>query len=252
MKLSSIEQLINNSVSRAISDYKMISNRDKILIGVSGIDSLALLDILSFKQSYAPVKFKLAAVHLSLNEENAKIIETYLKTRNIEYYLAKLDLEKNRKDIKKNKCFWCSWKRRTAIFKLAERLKCGKVAFGHHLDDMIETLFLNMFFHGEISAIPPKVKMLKGNFSIIRPLCYLEKKDIKIYAQKKSLPEMAFKCPYSEKSSRILIRKMIEHLEQKYPRIKRNILKSMTNINKNYLFNRVGNVGFFSNEVRLT
>ncbi|MFH1856013.1 MAG: ATP-binding protein [Candidatus Omnitrophota bacterium] len=235
MKQSTIERLINVSCGRAISDYKMIADRDKILVGVSGADSLALLEALLVKQKHAPVKFSLIAVHVSANEQNADVIENYLKSKNIEYHFIDLDLSKGRKDIERSECFWCSWKRREIIFKLAGKLKCNKVAFGHHLDDIIETYLLNIFFLGEISAMPPKLKMRKGNFHIIRPFCYLEKKQIEEYAEFKNIPKMPFKCPHSKVTNRPLVRSFIENLKEKSPNVKKNIFKSMTNIKKNYL-----------------
>lgn len=230
-----IERFINTATGRAIADYKMISDGDKILVGISGVDSLALLEALLAKQKCAPIDYKLITVHVSLNAEDEKIIKDYLASKNIECHIIKLDLKKGRKNTNKTECFWCSWKKREAIFKLAKRLKCQKVALGHHLDDIIETYLLNIFFLGETAAMPLKLKMKKGNFHIIRPLCYLEKRHLEEYAKLKNIPQMLFKCPHSKNTNRLVMRSFIENLEQKYPNVKKNIFGSMSRIKKAYL-----------------
>lgn len=230
-----IELTINRAVGKAIADYKMISDGDKILVGVSGVDSLALLEALLSKQKCAPVQFTLIAVHISLNAGDEKIITDYLNSRNVECRIIKLDLKKGRKNTNKTECFWCSRKKREAIFKLAGRLKCQKVALGHHLDDIIETYLLNIFFLGETAAMPPKLKMRKGNFHIIRPLCYLEKRHIEEYGKLKNIPQMSFECPHSKNTNRLVMRSFIENLAQKYPHIKKNVFGSMSRIKKTYL-----------------
>ena len=232
---TSTEFLVNKVTGKAIYDYKMISRNDKILVGVSGPDSLSLLDVLKTRQSFVPIKYKLIAVHVDMNAKNAKVIEDYLKGLGVEYYIVKADLNEGKKDIKTGECFWCSWKRREEIFKLASRLKCKKIAFGHHLDDIDETFLMNVFLHGEISTMPPKLAMFKGRFKLIRPFCRIEKKHIEQYAREKHIPFMPFKCPYGKVSSRALMRRIIEDVGKRCPDVKINIFRSSSNIKRAYL-----------------
>ncbi|MFH1854118.1 MAG: ATP-binding protein [Candidatus Omnitrophota bacterium] len=236
MKRSGIEYFLNRRTGKALHDYKMISDGDRILVGVSGQDSLSLLNILNERSRYVPVRYKLIPVHIDINRKNAKTIENYLKKSGLKYHIIKINLNENKKkDIHKTECFWCSWKRREAIFKMANRVKCNKIVLAHHLDDILETLFMNIFFQGETSTMPPKLRMFKGRFHIIRPFCYLEKRQIEKYAILKKIPIMPYECPYGKLTNRAAMRSIIEGLRKKYPRVKENIFKSMANIRKGYL-----------------
>ncbi|MCX5687890.1 MAG: tRNA 2-thiocytidine(32) synthetase TtcA [Candidatus Omnitrophica bacterium] len=226
---------MNKKTGKAIHDYKMIVNNDKVLIGVSGQDSMALAKILKFRLTYLPIKYKLEAVHIEMDKKNSRIIKNFLKELGIKYHVIRVNFEKNKKISNKTKCFWCSWKRREAIFKLAVKLGCKKIAFGHHLDDILETLLLNMFYQGEISIMPPMLKMFKGKFHIIRPFSYAEKALIKKYAQENSIPSMPHECPFGKTTNRILMHKIIEMVKKTSPRVKENLFRSMTNIHKDYL-----------------
>ena len=235
MKLPAINYFLNKKTGKAIYDYKMIADNDKVLIGVSGQDSLALACILKFRLTYLPIKYKLEAVHIEMNEKNSRIIKKFLKALGIKCHVIKVDFNKNKKPSKKTPCFWCSWKRREAIFKLAVKLGCGKIAFGHHLDDILETLLLNMFYQGEISIMPPKLRMFKGKFHIIRPFSYVEKKHIKKYSEENNIPPMPYECPFGKTTNRNLMRKIIEMARKTAPKAKENLFRSMTNIHKDYL-----------------
>lgn len=235
MKPPAINHFLNKRTGKAIYDYKMISDNDKVLIGVSGQDSLALASILKFRLTYLPIKYTLEAVHVEMDRRNSGIIKGFLKKLGIKCRVIKVNFKKNKKFLDKTECFWCSWKRREAIFKLAVKLGCGKIAFGHHLDDMLETLLLNMFYQGEISVMPPKLKMFKGKFHIIRPFSYAEKKHIRKYSEVNRIPAMPYECPLGKTTNRALMRRIIEMAGKTSPRAKENLFRSMTNIHKDYL-----------------
>ncbi|MBN1405573.1 MAG: hypothetical protein JW946_03555 [Candidatus Omnitrophica bacterium] len=236
MKTTGTEYYTSKIVGKALHDYKMLSKDDRILMCVSGTDSLALLDILNERLKFIPIKYKIIAAHVNLNNKNARVIENYLKKKGIKCHIVKLDLKDGRKPgINKTPCFWCSWKRREMLFKLANRLKCKKVVFGHHLDDIIETYLMNILFNGEVSAMPAKLKMFKGKFHIIRPFVYLEKHLIEKYAKEKNIPPMPYACPYGKKTRRSFVRNLISQLKKASPDIKKNLFKSMRNIKKAYL-----------------
>jgi len=235
MKLPAINYFLNKKAGKAIHDYKMIVDNDKVLIGVSGQDSMALAKILKFRLTYLPIKYKLEAVHIEMDKRNSRIIKNFLNSLGVKCHVIKVDFNRNKKASNKTECFWCSWKRREAIFKLAVRLGCKKIVFGHHLDDILETLLLNMFYQGEISIMPPKLKMFKGKFHIIRPFSYAEKEHIKKYSEENSIPSMPYKCHFGKTTNRILMRKIITMVKKTSPRVKENLFRSMTNIHKDYL-----------------
>jgi len=235
MKLPGINYFLNKKTGKAIYDYKMIVDNDKVLIGVSGQDSLALASILKFRLTYLPIKYKLEAVHIEMDGKSSVIIKGFLKKLGIKCRVIKVDFDENKKPSNKTACFWCSWKRREAIFKLAVKLGCKKIAFGHHLDDILETLLLNMFYQGEISIMPPKLKMFKGKFHIIRPFSYLEKEHIKKYAEANNIPAVPYECPFGKTTNRALMRKIIGMARKTSPKAKENLFRSMTNIHKDYL-----------------
>ncbi|MBU2258325.1 MAG: tRNA 2-thiocytidine(32) synthetase TtcA, partial [Candidatus Omnitrophica bacterium] len=169
------EFYISKRMGRAIGDYDLIQDGDKIVVAVSGgKDSLSLLKILADRRSFVPVKYEIMAVHVDMGYpcHHPKILAEYFKKLGVEYHVEKIDIlqGKSRKDIS---CFWCSWNRRKALFKAADRFNFNKVALGHHKDDIVETILMNMFFQGEISAMSPKQVLFDGKITIIRPLAYV-------------------------------------------------------------------------------
>jgi len=235
MKLPGINYFLNKKTGKAIYDYKMIAHNDRVLIAVSGRDSMALASILKFRLTYLPIKYELEAVHAEMDRRNSSIIKDFLKKLGMKCHVIKVDFEKNKKPSNRTECFWCSWKRREAIFKLAVKLGCKKIAFGHHLDDILETLLLNMFYEGEISIMPPKLKMFKGKFHIIRPFSYAKKRHIEKYAEVNNIPAMPYECPLGKNTNRALMRKIIQMAVKTSPKAKENLFRSMTNIHRDYL-----------------
>ena len=234
-KHKAIERIINGRTARALHDYRMIAKGDRVLVGVSGQDSLSLLNVLKHRSIYLPVKFKLIAAHVNLNRQNAKVIKDHLKYQDLEYHIVKADLNKGNSKKNTAGCFWCSWKRREQIFKLAYRLKCKKVVFAHHLDDIIETYLLNIFFQGQLSSMRPRLKMFGGKIHLIRPFAYLEKSQIQEYALAHRIPQMPYQCPQGKLTSRPLVRQLISKIGEKNPKVKKSIYRSMSNINRSCL-----------------
>ena len=155
------EFYISKSVGKATTDYDMLSEGDKIAVAVSGgKDSLTLLKVLVDRQKFVPIEYKIMAVHIDLGYPRsfAKTLEKYFKKIGVKYHIEKVDVLKKTKAEEIN-CFWCSWNRRKALFEVADRLGYRKVALGHHKDDIVETILLNLFFHGEISAMAPKQEL---------------------------------------------------------------------------------------------
>lgn len=232
------EFYISKRVGKAIVDYKMISDADKIAVAVSGgKDSLTLLKVLKDRMAFMPIKYELLAVHIDLGYpcQHPKILAKYFESIGVKYHIKKVDIlkGKSRKDIS---CFWCSWNRRKAIFETADRFGCNKVALGHHKDDIIETILLNLFFHGEFSAMCPRQELFKGKIVIIRPLAYVEEDMIKAFAKEAGFMHEKCKCPNSFTSNRTKMRALITQLKKLNPDVKTNIFRSVTRVKKEYLF----------------
>lgn len=231
---------IRKKAGKAIEKYKLITPEDLIIVAISGgIDSLVMLEILANRKKYIPHNYSLIALHVDIPE-----IPKYSKTNEIEAFCNEVDVSLktvsiNKAEIiprnNKSRCFVCAWHRRKAIFKEMSQLKAGKLAFGHHLDDTIETLFMNMVNHGEFSAIPPKLSIEKGGFKIIRPLILLTKPEIEKYAYIQDIKELEGKCPYENSNKREKYKDLIKMTESLNKKAKLNIYKSMHNINNKHL-----------------
>jgi tRNA 2-thiocytidine biosynthesis protein TtcA len=235
--LKGTEYYISKGMGKAIQDYEMITPGDKILVAVSGgKDSLTMLRVLNDRKAFVPIKYDLLAVHVDMGYpcQHPKILAEYFKKMGIDYHIEKIDILKgrSRKDIS---CFWCSWNRRKALFETAVRLGCTKVALGHHMDDIVETVLLNLFFRGEISTMCPKQELFKGKITIIRPLAYVEEDLIRKFAKELDFPHHKCACPNSVTSKRTKIENIIKDLEKISPDIKKNIFRSVKRVKHEYL-----------------
>jgi tRNA 2-thiocytidine biosynthesis protein TtcA len=238
--LTKTGQRINSGIGKAISDYNLIEEGDRILIAVSGgKDSLTLLTLLKEIQRWAPVKFELFAAHINTDFHCASCVHEdtltkIFKEKKIEYFFRDIKvLDENGN----TSCFWCSWSRRKALFELAGELDCNKVALGHHKDDIVETILLNLLYKGEISAMNPNQEMFKGKLTIIRPLCYTEEKVIKKFAKESGFPQQLCQCPFGRDSKRKYIKDFIREAEKNTPglNIKTNIFKSISRVKEDYI-----------------
>lgn len=231
------EFYISKRVGKAITDYNMLADGDKIAVAVSGgKDSLTLLKVLRDRQSFVPIKYDLLAVHIDLGypKSCAKPLEKYFKQIGVKYHIEKVDALKQikRKDIS---CFWCSWNRRKALFETADRFGHNKVALGHHFDDIIETMLLNLFFQGEISAMKPKQELFRGKIVLIRPLAYVEEILIKRFMKAADFKTFDCTCPNYHTSNRTRMSRIIADLKKICPDVKKNIFRSLKRIKKDYL-----------------
>jgi tRNA 2-thiocytidine biosynthesis protein TtcA len=235
--LKGAEYYISKGMGKAIMDYKMLVPGDKIAVAVSGgKDSLTLLRLLIDRKKFVPIKYEVMAVHIDMGypKSIAAKLEGYFKKRNIEYKIIKTDILKKTPKSEIN-CFWCSWNRRKELFLSANKLGCTKIALGHHLDDIAETMLLNLFFRGEISTMAPKQGLFKGKITLIRPLAYVPESLIKRFAKEVSLGEDACICPHSIISNRNRMCRIIQGLEKICPDVKKNIFRSLKRIKKDYL-----------------
>lgn len=225
---------VYKSIGKAIYDFKMIADNDRLLVGVSGgPDSTVLLKVLMMRKRHVPINYHLHACYVKMDYQTAdteKLIR-YLEGEGIPVTVKEIALG----DVSNRNCFWCSWNRRKALFTAAKELQCNKVVLGHHLDDIVETVLMNMCSQGELSMMRPSVSFFNGEFDLIRPLCYLEKEAVERFARLLRLPEFSHSCPVSPHTARKKVGDVIKSLEAIFPGAKRNIFRSMGNINHDYL-----------------
>lgn len=234
-----ILQKIQSKFVKAINDYGLIEDNDHILIGLSGgKDSLALVELLGERMKMIVPRFKLTAVHISVEnipyQSDLKYLKTYSEQFNIPFvhHSTRFDdtIETN-----KSTCFLCSWQRRKTLFEIAEKLNCNKIALEHHLDDIAETLLLNLVYQGSFSSIPPKLKMNKSNMTIIRPLALILEKEMKEMERIRGFQKQIKNCPHEKDSSRRNAKSLITELEKWNPNVRQNLWAAMENVKTDYL-----------------
>jgi tRNA 2-thiocytidine biosynthesis protein TtcA len=228
-------------LEKAVMDYGMIEAGDRVLVGVSGgLDSLVLLDLLATPMVFVP-PFTIVAVNVDMGFDPAYegygVLEGHLQTRGHSYRMEKTDIgplahsDFNRK----NPCFLCSRLRRKRLFQIADAEGCNKIALGHHRDDIIETLLINLFYGREISTMVPNQQVFGGLMHIIRPLAHLREDLVKKYARERELPVIGNRCPTSETSRRRFVKDLLKALEGENPDIRHNIHTAMQHVKMDYL-----------------
>jgi tRNA(Ile)-lysidine synthase TilS/MesJ len=230
---------IEKSVGRAINRYSLIAGGDRVAVALSGgKDSLVLLETLARRRRRLPVSYELFAVHVFIKnigyESDVNFMREFCASLNVPFHLIEMEADLTI-DESKSKCFVCSWHRRKALFNFAEEMNCRELALGHHLDDAIETLMMNMMYNGITSSLPPSLSMFSGKLQAIRPLILLEKNEIDKYAEIRRFPSEVKRCPYGEDTSRIKAHEMIQQMTSGSSAIKKSIFRSMSNIHREYL-----------------
>lgn len=233
---------LEHQVGKAIGDFNMIEDGDSVLVCLSGgKDSYTLLDILLALRKRAPIDFRIVAMNLDQKQPGfpADVLPNYLKRLGIEYHIETQDTYSTVKEKipeGKTTCSLCSRLRRGIIYRVARELGTHKIALGHHRDDMIETLFLNMFFGGKLKAMPPKLITDTGDHIVIRPLAYCSEKDIARFARSMDFPIIPCNlCGSQENLQRQNIKEMLRDWERQYPGRSQTIFTAMQNIVPSHL-----------------
>lgn len=216
-----LELKIGNRLRKAIMQYGLIENEDKILVGLSGgKDSLCLLEMLAKQVRIRKPEFKIEAVHVRMEniryETDTAYLQRFAESNEVPLHVITTRFDVDEK-CKKPACFLCSWHRRKQIFNLAQELGCSKIALGHHMDDIIHTAMLNQFFQGHFSTMPVKLRMTKMPLTIIRPLCLNSEADIMQHALNKKYEKQIKQCPYETDSHRNDMKRLFGEIERMNP-----------------------------------
>jgi tRNA 2-thiocytidine biosynthesis protein TtcA len=214
-------------VGLSINKYSLIKDKDTVVVALSGgKDSYALLDILHTRLKHLPIKYNLIGLHVDFgyNKKEVEEIKKFCAKRDIPCHIESKKLPKGNKQ--EPNCFWCSWNRRKIIFDFMKDNGYKKLAFGHHADDAIETLFLNMFYQSKFESFYPKTIFFKGTLEVIRPLINCTNNEIETYSKLQKFKTSHHKCPFNIKSERIHIRQILKKLTKDNVSISYNILTS--------------------------
>jgi tRNA 2-thiocytidine biosynthesis protein TtcA len=237
-----LEKKLCRLVGQAIGDFGMIEDGDKVMVCVSGgKDSYAMLDILMKLRERAPINFDIVAVNLDQKQPNfpAEILPSSLKSLGVQFHIEEQDTYSIVKRVipeGKTTCGLCSRLRRGILYRVADELGATKIALGHHRDDILETLMLNMFYAGKLKGMPPKLRSDDGKHIVIRPLAYVPEKLLERYAQDMNFPIIPCDlCGSQPNLQRQVMKEMLRDWEKKYPGRVENLFRSMHHIVPSHL-----------------
>lgn len=237
-----LEKKLCRLVGQAIGDFGMIEDGDKVMVCVSGgKDSYAMLDILMKLRERAPINFEIVAVNLDQKQPNfpAEILPNYLKGLGVQYHIEEQDTYSIVKRVipeGKTTCGLCSRLRRGILYRVADEVGATKIALGHHRDDILETLMLNMFYAGKLKGMPPKLRSDDGKHIVIRPLAYVPEKLLERYATDMNFPIIPCDlCGSQPNLQRQVMKEMLRDWEKKHPGRVENLFRSMHHIVPSHL-----------------
>lgn len=242
---------------KACADYGLIADGDHILIGLSGgKDSLLLTELLGRRAKIYKPRFQVTALHVRVKERDyhtdLSYLESFCQEAGVPLIVRDVEISDGLSAHKAlngdaaepldggrsketSPCFLCSWYRRKTLFNVAQDLGCNKIAFGHHRDDIAQTLLMNLIFQGAFATMPPVLQMEKMPLQLIRPLCLIDESDISTYAAMRGYEKQAKLCPFEHVSSREKVKYLLEQIKQLNPEAIDSLCGAMTNIKEAYL-----------------
>ncbi len=241
--MTRLHKALNARLDKAVLEYKMLQENDSVLLAVSGgADSMALLDLLSQHIWHYADNINLYAVYVDLgfgdNAENrCECMQLYFDRLRVQGKIVRTEFgpyahsDANRE----RPCFLCSRLKRKTIFETAEELGCQKIVFGHHKDDIIETLMINMIWGREISTMVPNLAVFQGKYHVLRPMVYIEEELVKKFCVERNTPIIDQECPTDGHSKRQFVKEWLAELEGKVPGAKENIFASLKRVKTDYL-----------------
>ena len=240
---SKLERAIVRKVGEAVGDHDLIADGDRLMVCVSGgKDSYVLLDALRVLKRRAPVRFTLVAVNVDQGwpDYETRAIEDHLKAEGVEHHMASAtyaEIVEAKLAPGQTPCSLCSRFRRAYLYDLAPRLGCTKIALGHHLDDLLETLLLNLFFSGRLATMPPRLVAEDGRNVVIRPLAYVLESETRAFAEARAYPVVRCGCPSCglPDQKRQVVKRLLSALEEEHPHLKRSMLAAIRNVNAEHL-----------------
>lgn len=242
LEFNKLQKRLRRQVGTAIADYAMIEEGDKIMVCLSGgKDSYAMLDILLSLQKTAPVHFELVAVNMDQKQPGfpEEVLPNYLEGLGVPYHIVEKDTYSIVRELipeGKTTCGLCSRLRRGTLYSFANDIGATKVALGHHRDDIVETLFLNMFYGGKLKAMPPKLLSDDRRNVLIRPLAYCKESDLSKYAEYQEFPIIPCNlCGSQENLQRQVIKQMLADWEERYPGRTETIFSAIKNLSPSQL-----------------
>ena len=243
--IEQVQTRLCRQVGQGIADYGMIADVDKVMVCVSGgKDSYTLLDILLVLQRRAPIDFELMAVNLDQKQPGfpADVLPEYLTSLGVPFHIETRDTYSIVKRLipeGQTTCSLCSRLRRGHLYRIAAELGATKIALGHHRDDILETLFLNLFYNGKVKAMPPKLRSKDGRHIVIRPLAYVKESDLALYAELRQFPIIPCDlCGSQENLQRKAIKQLLREWEQRVPGCSDSMFAGLSNVAPSFLMDR--------------
>jgi tRNA 2-thiocytidine biosynthesis protein TtcA len=245
LEFNKLRKRLRRQVGKAIADFNLIEQGDRVMVCISGgKDSHAMLELLMGLRDSAPIDFEIVAVTLDQKQPGypEDILPDYLESLNIPFYILERDTYSIVRSVipeGKTTCGLCSRLRRGTLYGFAEQIGATKMALGHHRDDIVETLFLNLFFGGKLKAMPAKLKSDDGRHIVIRPLAYCRESDLEAYAQAMAFPIIPCNlCGTQENLQRQEIKQMLRSWERQYPGRTETIFRALGNVAPSHLLDQ--------------
>jgi tRNA 2-thiocytidine biosynthesis protein TtcA len=245
VEIAKLSKRLHSRISKAIADFAMIEPGDRVMVCLSGgKDSYSLLDILMSLRERSPIAFEIVAVNLDQKQPDfpAHVLPEYLERLGVPYRIEQQDTYSVVKRVipeGKTMCSLCSRLRRGVLYRVAKELGATKIALGHHRDDILQTFMLNLFYTGQLKAMPPKLRSDDGHNVVIRPLAYCEERDLAEYARIRAFPIIPCNlCGSQENLKRVEVKRLLQEWEKHCPGRIENMLHSLRHVRTSHLLDR--------------